>query len=359
MKITGYKIKEAVAAYKRLIKDLDLSPAAVPSSKQPRSEMDDWTGRFSNQDQVTRSSNEFQKNFVIFQLLKKKLVALNLLENVYNDKVKVLDSDTITVAIDEIEYYEDMLSFLNDTLHQINDAERNVQRNKELKYPSSKDELQQPPKYREPLIPKEKIQEAIRSFEVAHTKLKHAYNIAVATEISLDVDERLFDESSWISSNLTANDAELLGVFDFGIINGMSMDVVRIKQIDDALQGRTPIQSNMVQYDQQESFSGNAEDAVDGVPTELLADSSRIYDALLKRDKMSDAEIANTHGITEEQMLQMQKEAKDVVLKIISETKDNEDMSLIDADVKKKVEVIKDVFGDLFEVDSSATQEEK
>lgn len=184
MKISGYKIKQAIKAFEQLSEDLDLKATTVPIGHDDRTNF-------------AEKSAVFTANFNKMQRIQVKLADLKKIQLVYNLTVRVKEDQTLADAINETAIYSKILSKLTAILTQVTNAEINVTANSKLKHPSTLAPSGLPPIHDEPFISKSELQSAIRQCKIDVTRTKNLVGYGNSIEIDMEVDENLFNDRIW------------------------------------------------------------------------------------------------------------------------------------------------------------------
>jgi hypothetical protein len=191
MKVTGYKIKEAIKGFERILEDTKLVATAVPDGH-------DEKGRQN----LVDAANDLNKSFLALQILKYKILNLKQLQQVYNMKVKVNESKTLAEVIQEASVPSQLSSALAGALREIVDTEEyNVSHNRALADRTTEFPAGRRPSRHEPVLEKSVLQSAIRNLKSDETKLKNLIGYGNGVEIDLDFDKSLVQESSWEKFN--------------------------------------------------------------------------------------------------------------------------------------------------------------
>lgn len=207
MKITGYKIKEAIKAYELILADIDLVTCIVPESND-----------LSKRSDMIKAKNDLNETFVLIQYLKSKIHNLKKIQQKYNSLCKVDGVRTLAEAIQDATIPVQLSSILAQAVREIILSEGSREYNIQNSDPTSLHPLGKKPALKEPVIDKQELQRVIRKFKSDETKLKNLIGYGNGVEIEMDVDPELFDESSWNDFNREAVMLKALSEYD--IFNG-------------------------------------------------------------------------------------------------------------------------------------------
>jgi len=218
MKVTGYKIKEAIKGFEHILSDVELDPTEVPSGHDK-----------SGKENLIRKLEKLNDSFLKIQILKNKILSLKKIQQKYNSLVKVDTDLTLADAIQNASYPAQLISHLTKLINEVVASSYNVSRNRQLsdktlEFPNGKR-----PIYDEPVIEKEVLQSLVRRLKTNETKIKNLIGFGNGVEIELDVDVSLLDEDSWNNFDFAKevlNYASAIDLYDGKVVfeNGLVLD---------------------------------------------------------------------------------------------------------------------------------------
>jgi len=222
MKVTGYKIKEAIKAFERLRDDFVPTAVAVPLSHEDRSNL-------------VAAAEKFNRDFQTNQILLSDIYALKRLQLSYNANVKVDGEQTLSDVIQETSRIAQLASMLSSATSATATAETGAAANRDLLNADAFNPKGRNPRYAEPALEKTVLQQALRKFRSDETRLKNLVGYGNSVELEMNVDETLFDENRWTNFDAEAEIIKVANVYTLldgrvKLADGLVLDPARMEK---------------------------------------------------------------------------------------------------------------------------------
>jgi len=221
MKVTGYKIKEAIKAYERLLEDVKLDGTTVPVNHE--------------QSVFPVQFDALMQGLHATQILHAKIIALKKLQLQYNEKVKVDGQQTLANVIADTTLPTKLVTKIQGLLVQMQAVLPHVSANAQRRFPTAQCPQGLPPAYPVPVMDVTILQKAIRKLRMQETKLKNLVGYGNSVELEMEVDETLFDQNRWQSFDAEKEgDQDHRKIVTIGVVGGIVLDLEKMnKMIDD------------------------------------------------------------------------------------------------------------------------------